>query len=702
MLKTKLMQALRDILQFAKENKIEAITSYVVIYVIFKRDSAFKQMLNECGLKDYLKFMKNLEEIVLSQDNKTQSDPIFMDYIGNFLSYPQYSIDLNEFIHFLIDSPQSDLKEFLLLYELDIASFNKLLVGDELKNDDLITNLENYTVNLNELALNGKLDPVIGFHDEVNRILEILNRRTKANPIIIGDSGVGKTAVIYAVTQTLISSNAPKKLKNMSIYELNLNRLIAGTQNRGELELRATELLSEIKQNKNAILFIDDINANLNSEFLGILKSELKNIKCLITTNYTQFRELSKDKNFISKFSRIDINEPDLQTCVKIIKGIKSRYETYHKVKITIETVELACELAKRYESEVKLPQSAIDILDETGSRANLNQKANYKISKDDINETILKAKNLKDIKSSDIQSLKELDINIKQEIFGQDEAVDSLVKSLFRSYAGFKDENRPIGVFLFTGNSGVGKSELSKALATNLGVKLLRYDMSEYMHEFDISKLIGAPAGYVGFEDGGILTNQVKKFPHSVILLDEIEKAHPRLLNLFLQVFDNAKLNDNYADEISFKNTIIIMTSNLGTKEPNSVGFSKIESNKTDSAIKDFFAPEFRNRIDKIINFKNLDHKILNKIIDKSISKLTSKDIKIKLSQEAKDFIIKIGYNNEFGARNIKRVIDENILDILSEQILFSDKKSFFVDFKHGKIIINSNAEKDLEKNES
>ena len=544
-----------------------------------------------------------------------------------------------------------------------------------------------YTANLNKIALEGKIDPLIGREKEIEKTLQTLCRRKKNNPILVGEAGVGKTAIVEGIALKIVGGEVPQKLKNKEIYALDAGALIAGTTLRGEFEERLKDLIDEFSTNQNAILFIDEIHTivgagtgNRNElDMSNILKPALAggSLSLIGATTYGEYRSFSQDKALSRRFCKIDVSEPSIDDSVEILKGIAKKYEEFHDVKFSDEILRESVTLAKKYLSDKFLPDSAIDLIDETGaSFAFKSRTAPIQIAKNDLINTLSVSANIANLSQTvdNREVLKNLEANIKSEIFGQDEAVQSLCKALLRSYAGLGAETSPIGVFLFAGSSGVGKSELAKVLAKYLGVHFERYDMSEYMEAHSVSRLIGAPPGYVGFENGGILTNNIKKHPYSVILFDEIEKAHPSMTNIFLGLFDNASLTDNNGVTTDFKNTIVIMSSNLGTKEAPQVGFTKDESYKIDNAIKSFFAPEFRNRIDKIINFNRLSTEILEKIVDKTIRELETglKNVKFSLSKAAKDFIITRGYSDEFGARNLKREIGTQISDRISEELLF------------------------------
>lgn len=576
--------------------------------------------------------------------------------------------------------------------DAEILEFPEEIFENDEKNGvkDNKSPLQSWGRNLNELAKNGKLDELIGREIEVEKTLQTLCRRKKNNPILVGEAGVGKTAIVEGIAQKIANGEVPKKLKNKEIYAINVNEMLAGATYRGDFEKRIVELLDEVKAKKNVILFFDEIHTILgagsssgsDADLADALKPTLANgeISCIGATTYAEFREFSKDKALFRRFNKIDIDEPNLEDSFKILKGGISHYEKFHGVKFSDEILRECVSLSKKYLIDKFLPDSAFDLVDEIGASFSLkNKKGSVKIG--DVTQILSVMANAKNIEvnKDNSQTLQNLSTNLKAEIFGQDAAIDTLNKALLRSYAGLKEPNHPIGVFLFTGSSGVGKTELAKVLANSLGVHFERFDMSEYMEEYSVSKFIGSAPGYVGFENGGILTSAVKKHPHSVILFDEIEKAHPAITNIFLGIFDNGILSDNLGEKADFKNTIIILTSNLGTKEAPQMGFKKDNSVKIDNAVKEFFSPELRNRIDKIINFNNLNREILSQIIDKEIAKIEQKlkNIKINLSQSAKEFLIKKGYNAEFGARNLKRMIDSEISDNLSSEILFGKLKN-------------------------
>lgn len=556
------------------------------------------------------------------------------------------------------------------------------------ENEDQRSPLEIWGRNLCEEARLGKLDKLIGREKEVEKTLQTLCRRKKNNPLLVGEAGVGKTAVVEGIAQKIAFNDAPEKLKNKEIYEINLTSMLAGTTYRGDFEQRVNDLIDELKNKKNVIIFFDEIHTVLGAGSTGgsdadladALKPTLANgeISCIGATTYAEFRDFGKDKALLRRFNKIDICEPTLEDSFKILKGGAPRYENFHGVKFSDEILNECVRLSKKYLSDKFLPDSAFDLIDEIGASFSLKGR-HGDVSQDDVRKILSVMANAENINSDNSEILKNLKTNLKSEIFGQDNAVDTLYKALLRSYADIKDENRPIGVFLFTGNSGVGKTELAKVLANSLNVSFLRFDMSEYMEENSVSKFIGSAPGYVGFEQGGILTNAVKKHPYSVLLFDEIEKANPAIINIFLGIFDNASLSDNLGEKTDFKNTIIIMSSNLGTKEAATLGFKRDTAEKINTAVHDFFSPELRARIDKIINFNPLNNEILKQIVDKYIKNLENKlkNVKFDLDENAKEFLIKKGTNTESGARNLKRVIDGEISDIISGEILFGKLKN-------------------------
>ena len=553
--------------------------------------------------------------------------------------------------------------------------------------------LVKYCINLTNLAKEDKLDPLIGRVDECNRMIQVLCRRKKNNPLLVGEPGVGKTAVVEGIAQLIVKDRVPDILKDSSLYALDMGSLLSGTKYRGDFEKRLKQILNELEDKKNAILFIDEIHTIVGAgatsggsmDLSNLLKPSLASgkLKCIGATTYGEFRNFfDKDRALSRRFAKIDIDEPTLEDSYKILLGLKESYEEHHGVKYPNRVLKSSVELAKKYINDRFLPDSAIDLIDEVGASFHLMKRKRKSVSVIDIENILEKIAHIpnRHINADESEVIGSLEQNLKAKVFGQDAAIHALVRAIKRSRAGLGNADAPIGAFLFAGPTGVGKTEVAKVLSDELGVHFERYDMSEYMEKHAISRLIGAPPGYIGFEDGGQLTESIKKHPYSVLLLDEVEKAHPDLLNLLLQIFDGAVLTDNNGVKTDFRNVIIIMTSNLGTKEGVHMGFEKDESFKAHNAIKDFFAPEFRNRLDDIIYFKPLDTtimvKIVQKVIDELEAQLKEKKVKIELSRAAKEYFAAKGFSKDMGARAMRRVIQEEIKNPLSEEILFGKLK--------------------------
>ena len=557
-----------------------------------------------------------------------------------------------------------------------------------------------------ELAINGKVDPVIGRSKEVKRVIEVLGRRKKNNPILIGETGVGKTAIAQGLALEIANNNVPYVLKNAKIYALDMGSMVAGTKYRGDFEKKLKTIIKEVKKQENAILFIDEIHQIIGAGSVGnssmdasnILKPMLSDgsLRVIGATTYEEYRsDFSKDKAFARRFAKIDVKEPSIKDSILILDGIKQKYEEFHDVKYTPSAIKLCVELSKKFINERFLPDSAIDVLDEVATSKKFlskKPKKNLKITAKDVEITIAKMAQIpeKTATKSDLTLLENLEKNMIKGVFGQDEAIKKITKAIKINRAGLGEQNKPIGTFLFTGNTGVGKTEVAKELANVMGIHFERFDMSEYSEAHTISRLIGAPAGYVGSDKGGLLTEAIKKNPYCVLLLDEIEKAHPELMNLLLQVMDNATLTDNNGVKSDFQNVILILTSNLGTKEANVMGFEKDSNANQDKAIKLFFAPEFRNRLDEVVKFNSLTPDIIIKIVSKFIKSITSsvqdKDIKISITLKAKKELARLGYDKTMGARPLQRVIRDKIKEPLTNEILFGvlkDGGEVKVDFK-------------------
>ncbi|MBL6970300.1 MAG: AAA family ATPase [Campylobacterales bacterium] len=569
--------------------------------------------------------------------------------------------------------------------------------------------LKENSVELVEEALAGNIDPVIARDNEITRITEILSRRKKNNPILIGEPGVGKTAVVEGLALAIANKTAPEVLHNCKIYSLDMGSLLAGTKYRGDFEKKLKSVLKEISKVNNSILFIDEIHTIVGAGAVGssamdaanLLKPLLSSgkLRCIGATTHAEYRnDFSKDKALSRRFAKVSVEEPSISNSVKIIEGIIGKYEEFHKVKFTPKAITTAVELSKRFIGDRFLPDSAIDVIDEVAASKKLKFKTkNIQISAKDVETTISKMANIppQTATSSDLRLLKNLEKNMQKRVFGQNQAITTIVNALQINRAGLGNIDQPIGSFLFTGPTGVGKTEVAKELANQLGINFERFDMSEYSEPHTVSRLIGAPAGYVGFEKGGLLTEAIRKNPHSVLLLDEIEKAHPDLMSILLQVMDNATLTDNNGEKANFENVILIMTSNLGTKESNVMGFAKDDSLNENKAIKKFFAPEFRNRLDATVQFTHLDEKIVLKVVDKFIKDLElqilDKNITIELTNKAKKELVNLGYDQQMGARPLQRIITKHIKEPLTQELLFGKLKNggeYKINFIKGEFI--------------
>lgn len=559
-----------------------------------------------------------------------------------------------------------------------------------------------FTINLTQKARAGLLDPLIGRETELQRTMQILCRRRKNNPIFVGEPGVGKTAMAEGLAIKIANLEAPEPLLDAEIYALDMGALVAGTKYRGEFEGRLKALIKQLSKMSNAILFIDEIHTVVGAgaasggslDASNILKPALVNgeIKVIGSTTYEEYRNFfEKDRALARRFQKIEIKEPSLEECYNILNGLKKYYEEHHGVRYSEKALKYASELAIRYMPDKFLPDKAIDILDEAGASARIaaNYRENLLITAKHIENIVAKMTNLPitTISLDERHKMEQLEERLKSVIFAQDEAVERVVKAIKRSYAGLSHPTHPIGAFLFTGPTGVGKTELAKQLANCLNMKFHRIDMSEYMEKHAVSRLIGAPPGYIGFEQGGLLTETIRKNPHCVLLLDEMEKAHEDVFNILLQVMDNATLTDNTGRKADFRHVILIMTSNVGAREmeTNAIGFNvrsggNLQKGRVADAIKRVFTPEFRNRLDAIVHFNPLTPEVMRKIVDKMLSEvqdqLKSKKINIQVTEEAKNWLATHGFDEKYGARPLQRLIQETVKDVLAENILKGDLK--------------------------
>lgn len=677
-------------------NRHEFVTCEHLLFAILKLSLDFKNIFEELADGE----IESLEDEL--KNHIAQKNPVLSKEIE-----PINSIILDEILLKTKDMRVIDFLEKLIQDERTISSYllQKHHLNSEkikeLKQQDEIQNLNSYTNNLTLLATKGKIDPLVGRGFELERMLQILSRRKKNNPILVGEAGVGKTAIVEGLALAIAQNKVPKNLQNAQIFSLDMAGLLSGTKYRGDFEKRIKEILDELNKIPNAILFIDEIHTIVgagstgesHTDFSNLLKPALSNggLKCIGATTFMEYKNtFDKNKPLSRRFAKINVDEPSKEEAFQILQGLKDKYEDFHKIKLSDEVLKQAVEWGKKFFNDKYLPDSAIDLIDELGASFALNKKSKKNASIKDLEQVLAKmTHHHKMFEFDQNKALMNLKSNLKTKIFGQDEVINQLVATLKQSFAGFKNPNSPRGVFLFTGSSGVGKTELCKVLADFLGLNLERFDMSEYAEKHALSKLIGSPAGYVGYEDGGLLSNAIRKNPFSLILFDEIEKAHPDLSNTFLQIFDNAQLTDNSGLKVDFKNTIIIMTSNLGLKESNELGFLSKNEEKSNRAIKDFFAPEFINRIDKILHFNDLSDEILSKIVQKELDEISANLNNIKLIADGKTklHLAKKAYNKEFGVRLLKRIIAEEIGEKISDEILFGKlKKGGIAKIKLGK----------------
>ncbi|EJP6845838.1 AAA family ATPase [Campylobacter coli] len=677
-------------------NRHEFTTCEHVLFAILKLSSDFKSIFEELADAEFELLESELKNYIAEKNQSLDQEiePVNSIVLDEILNHKN-EIKIIDFLEKLIQDDRTYSSFLLQKHGMNLEKIQ------DFKQNSEIENLNSYASDLTLLAQKGKIDPLIGRKFELERIIQILSRRKKNNPILIGEAGVGKTAIVEGLALVIAEKKVPKNLQNAKIFSLDIAGLLSGTKYRGDFEKRIKEVLERLQKLPNAILFIDEIHTIVgagatgesHTDFSNLLKPALSNgtLKCIGATTFMEYKNtFDKNKALSRRFAKINVDEPSQEEAFQILQGLKSKYEDFHKIKISDEVLQQAVVWGKKFFSDKYLPDSAIDLIDELGASYVLKAKTKKNADIKDLEQVLAKmTHHHKMFEFDQNKALMNLSLNLKAKIFGQDEVIDKLVATLKQSFAGFKNLNTPRGVFLFTGSSGVGKTELCKVLAEFLGLNLERFDMSEYAEKHSISKLIGSPAGYVGYEDGGLLSNAVRKNPFSLILFDEIEKAHPDLSNTFLQIFDNAELTDNSGLKVDFKNTIIIMTSNLGLKESNELGFLSKNEEKSNRAIKDFFAPEFINRIDKILHFNDLNDAILVKIIEKELDEISKNlnNIKLSVDDKAKIYLAKKAYNKEFGVRLLKRIISEEIGEKISDEILFGKlKKGGIAKIKLGK----------------
>ena len=584
--------------------------------------------------------------------------------------------------------------------------------------------LELYAVNLNEMAIAGDIDPLVGREEEVERVIQTLCRRRKNNPLLVGEAGVGKTAIAEGLARKIIEETVPDILMDATIYSLDLGALVAGTKYRGDFEKRLKAVLKQLKDEENAVLFIDEIHTIIGAgsasggvmDASNLIKPVLANgqMKCIGSTTYQEFRGVfEKDRALARRFQKIDVPEPTVEETFQILKGLKSRFEEHHEVKYTIQALKKAAELSARYINDRHLPDKAIDVIDEAGAKRRITPEKQRKktIGTVQIEQIVARIARIPSatVNVSDLDMLKNLGKNLSRVVFGQDKAIKALDAAIKMSRSGLGRDNKPVGSFLFAGPTGVGKTEVCKQLASIMGIELIRFDMSEYMERHTVSRLIGAPPGYVGFDQGGLLTEEVLKHPYSVVLLDEVEKAHPDVFNLLLQVMDNGTLTDNNGRKADFRNVILVMTTNAGAdliSRP-TMGFTQQDhSSDAGEAIKKIFTPEFRNRLDATIYFDSLDEKVILNVVDKFLieleSQLEEKKVSLMISDEARKYLAVKGYDPKMGARPMARIIQDEIKQILADELLFGNLSSggaVRIDVKDGELQCQSQtSEKEVE----
>ena len=696
---------LNDIFQksilFAKELRHEYLTIEHVFYHLLG-SSEGASIIESCGgdvtqmqeeLSTYM--INNIDALPKNVEQEPYESVALSRLIDNMIKHIQSAQQTNAHVGDLLAAlyEEENTFSYMLLAQyaisrldiLEIISHNEESEPQQTQSESY---LAKYSIDLIAKAKEGKIDPVIGRDSEIQRVTQILCRRKKNNPILVGEPGVGKTAIAEGLALNIAANKVPKIIKDSKLYALDLSALLAGTKYRGDFEKRLKGMMDELKTEPNAILFIDEIHTLIGAgstsgtmDAANQLKPALASgeLKCMGATTFAEYRNgFEKDKALSRRFSKVDINEPSKETSYLILKGVQKKYEKHHGVKYTNKALQSAVDLSSRYITDRFLPDKAIDLIDETAASFHLHKNKRVKVGAKDILKTITTIVGISNtnMQENELSALATLEDDLKRRVIGQNRAVTTVSKAIKISKAGLTPEGKPIASFLFSGPTGVGKTELAIALSDTLGIHFERFDMSEYMEKHALSRLVGAPPGYVGYEQGGLLTEAVKKHPYSVLLLDEIEKAHPDLVNILLQIMDSATLTDNNGYKANFQNVILIMTSNIGATARNVMGFNKDESISKNEELKSFFTPEFRNRLDGIVEFVQLDEKTVEGIVTKFIRELNAellgKKISVEISEDAVVFIAKSAYSKEMGARPLKRYIQNNITNKLSDEILF------------------------------
>ena len=712
-------QSLREAVNEARKRRHEYITLEHLLYVLLREKRA-REILNACGgdlkkleqeLDAYLK--KNIQTMPGRGAIEPESS-VALDRVLNTAAWHAQSsgvpiIESGDLLAAILEEPEAQARYLLEqqgITRLDVLRFishgvandapnENVNVGGQAQDEDAPARdpLAAYATDLVALAEKGKIDPLIGREAELERTLQVLSRRLKNNPLYVGDPGVGKTALVYGLALRIHEKQVPESLRDARIYALDMGAVLAGTKFRGQFEERVKGVLKALEAKPNSILFIDEIHTLVGAgavsggsvDASSLLKPALANgvLRCIGSTTHEEFKSLERDRGLARRFQKIDILEPSVDETVQILFGLKSHFEAHHGVTYTDDAIRAAAELAAKHINERYLPDKAIDVLDEAGARQRIRPENERKkiLERRDIEVVVAAMAKIpaETVSGNERERLEKLDATLRDHIFGQEKAIDSIVAAIRLSRAGLRLPNKPVGSFLFFGPTGVGKTELARVLARALGVELLRYDMSEYSEKHTVSRLIGAPPGYVGFDQGGLLTDAVRRQPYSVVLLDEIEKAHPDLFNILLQVMDHATLTDNTGRKADFRNVVLIMTTNAGARELLSapIGFRGEQiGDPAKKPIENLFNPEFRNRLDAVVRFDTLDHETIKQIVDKQMCELQAtlqaKKVSLEFTPAARDWLAANGYNKDFGARPMARLIDDQIRKPLAGAILF------------------------------
>lgn len=731
----------------AKESRHEFMTVEHLLLALLDNPSSI-DALHACGAdmtklrKELLAFIADTTPVIPTGEEERETQPtlgfqrVLQRAVFHVQSSGKSEVNGSNVLVAIFSEQESQAAYFLKksdISRLDIVNFishgiAKIEQGNTNNEEQVQTGeeeprtIENFATNLNEEALKGNIDPLIGRDSELERTLQVLSRRRKNNPLYVGEAGVGKTAIAEGLANLAISEDAPEFLSNATIYSLDMGALLAGTKYRGDFEKRFKGLLKELEEDGNAILFIDEIHTIIGAgaasggmmDASNLLKPLLSSgkLRCLGSTTYQEYQSIfEKDRALARRFQKIDVVEPSVDDTTKILHGLKEKYEAHHGIRYSNQALRAAAQLSAKYINERFLPDKAIDVIDEAGARQQLVAPSKRKkiISNTDIENIVAKIARIpeKSVSSTEVDSLKTLDRNLKLVVFGQDHAIDELSSVIRLSRAGLGSERKPVGSFIFAGPTGVGKTEVTQQLAKVLGVELLRYDMSEYMEKHAVSRLIGAPPGYVGYEQGGLLTDAVIKNPHAVVLLDEIEKAHEDVYNILLQVMDHGTLTDNNGRKADFRNIVLVLTTNAGvahtTKQ--SIGF-KQQDNTLDAMeeINKVFSPEFRNRLDNIVWFNHLNDDVLQQVVDKFIVELQvqldEKGVSLEITKDAKKWMATHGYDKAMGARPMARLIQEQLKKPLANELLFGELAkggAAKVVVKKDKLVINYESKKEL-----